>query len=108
MVPSATGTYWCSGEALREGHGEARAGDERFEEWNTEGTGCAGCPDRRRVFLKLRSTNHAGCAVGTASAADAAGHAHELADIADVRRARAKAGRAVVSDRDEQDQMAGR
>ena len=54
LVPPAPGGRRRAGEALRQGHGQARARDGRPEERHPEGTGRAARSDRRDVLLELR------------------------------------------------------
>ena len=107
LVPPAPRGDRRAGEALRQGHGQAGARDERPEERRPEGPGGPVRPDGRDLLLELRSADDARRALGAAPAADAAGHADEVEPVAVLRRARAQP-RSVRSRPSESDAMRGR
>jgi hypothetical protein len=70
-----------AGQALREGHGAAGSGDERFEERNAARTGGACGVDRRDVLLELRSARDSGGRLGAPPGADAARRLDEMVSL---------------------------
>src|SRR6185503_18585829 len=100
LVPFATRGGWCPGEVLREGHGQACAGDERFEERRAERASRPGGSDGCDLFLELRNPADARCVLGAALAADACGHFDQVEPVACLRCARTKSGTSVAAVRE--------
>ena len=82
LVPPAPGGGGRAGKALCQGHGQARARDERSEERRSERPGGPGSPDGRDLLLEFRNSDHARCGLGAAPAADAAGHPDQVEPVA--------------------------
>ena len=108
VVPPAPGGDRRAGEALRQGHGDAGARDDRLEERRPEGRGGAARSDRRDLLLEFRDPDDAGRAVGAAPAGDAAPHADEVEPLAFLRCARPRSRAPAVAVRARRDALAGR
>jgi hypothetical protein len=66
LVSPAPGGGGGAGQTLCQGHGQARARDERSEKRRPERPGGSLRSDRRDLFLEFRNTDNARCGLGAA------------------------------------------